>query len=517
MSGHAWWNRPVWPSTAVITPRERLARWRAAAGRTRHALGSTQALVTYAVAGALALAAAVLGTGFGLARPGALWLGASAVVTVATGLLLGRARSGRGRLAGLPAAAAPAVALALATALVGVPWALAGRTSAGPVRALAAGLPWAIDGATQVGQRVALAATDGDDGTVTMLDLRTGDAMTAHLGAQVSQLSAVGDDVLVTTTDGLVLLDPDGAELWRVAGDAVRGPFPVAADDDVVVMADSAGPGENATGDVVALRRDGTVAWRAGGTSAFGALTAGGVGEYGSSLPPVAVITTAGGHAVVDPRSGVVLHESTLLPVAAVGDMVLWEGRPVDGTCGVTATRGDRTAWQATLPCPDYSWSVREDTLLYAHLDGPGYEPVGMSLDLATGTATPLDAALIAYEDGIAIASSGPDAPMSGRLVGTDASGDQRWALPAAPWRVGEMWVQTGRGTVAAATRPLTVNPLASLRTPHQVTVLDPRTGSVAGWLRCRTGAMGGIPLDQGRALALCAEPTGTLEAWLVG
>jgi len=76
----------------------------------------------------------------------------------------------------------------------------------------------------------------------------------------------------------------------------------------------------------------------------------------------------------------------------------------------------------------------------------------------------------------------------------------------------------TADGTLVVTTAPLGLNPLAILRTPRQVTLLDVDSGRVTAWLRCSTGAgSGAMALDGARALALCTQPDGTVRATLLG
>jgi hypothetical protein len=522
VSEHAWWNRPVWPTRTAFTPAERRAQVRGGARAVGRALVSTPGLVAIGAVSLVALATAALTAGVDRFHPAYLWLAASVVLAADAALLTRRAGRRRRPHSSLPDRAAPAVGLVLAAALVGVPWALAGQTSGGTAHALGAALPVSTtDAAVQLGDRVAFQTPDDD--TVTMLDLTTGTWTTTNLGSPVQWLSVAGDDLLATTADGVTLLDRDGNELWhRAGGGGFMGQLAVAASDGVVVLADRAAP-DDGPPSAVAVRRDGTVAWhRQDVTAEFApAFTAGGVLEYGAALPTVTVLAAHGGAVVVDPITGEELGSSTSKPVAALGDLVLWQDPATDGACDTVATRADRTVWRATVPCVSSVMQARGAGVEYVHFDTATATPLHVFLDASTGAATVLrsDSSWSVLADGevrvrVELTSEN-DA--TARLVGADASGRQRWSLPAEPWPAVGMWVQSAEGTVVATTAPLTVDPLARLRTPGQVTVVDPRTGAVTGWVRCRTAALSQVPLDDGRALALCQEPGGSVRAWLVG
>lgn len=532
MSEHAWWNRPVWPTRTAFTPAERRTQVRGATRAVGRALKSTPGLVVIGVVSLLALATAALTAAVDRFHPAYLWLAASAVLAAVAALLTHRAGGRWRRLSSPSSHAAPAVGLVLAAALVGVPWALAGQTSGGTVRALDAALPAQVDGAVQLGDRVAFQASDAR--TVTILDLTTGTATSTDLGSYIQWLSVAGDDLLAHMADGVALLDRDGTELWHRAGGGFTGQLAVAASDGVVVLADRAVPADGqpaadgrpaADGQpsAVAVRRDGSVAWqRQGVTAEFGpGFTGGGVSEYGAPLPTVAVLADRRGAVVVDPATGEDLGSSTSKAVAAVGDLVLWQDPASDEACDTVATRADRTVWRATMLCVTYVTQARGAGAEYVHVDTATGTPVHVFLDASTGAATALrtDSSWSVLADGDAVvrAELASEDDSTARLVGADASGQQRWSLPAEPWPAVEMWVLSADGTVVATTSPLTVDPLARLRTPQQVTVVDPHSGTVTGWLRCRAAALSQVPLDGGRALALCTQTDGSLRATLIG
>ncbi len=131
---------------------------RRAGGAAVRALTTTPALVVVGVLGALAMAIAVLTAGLYRTHPAYLWLAGAAIVAVDAALLAHRACTRGRRRTGLPAYASPVLGLALVAVLVGVPWALAGRTSGGAARTLPAVLPWSVYGGVQLGDRLALAS-----------------------------------------------------------------------------------------------------------------------------------------------------------------------------------------------------------------------------------------------------------------------------------------------------------------------------------------------------------------------
>ena len=529
-----WWNRPVWPTTRAVTPRERLAGTRSAGRRLGRALVGTPALVALGALGAAVLALAMLANGVVLARPAALWLGGTALVTLDVALLAHRVRTRAGRASTpMPRATAPLAAALVAALLVGVPWVLAGQTSSGATLPLGAVLEAPVVVTTPVGDRVALA---GDGTAVTQLDLATAAVTTTDVGSAVLRLQAVGDDLLVTAHDAVVLLDGDGAVVWRRVVHPFEGPFPVAAADGVVVLVTRPLPEQRTPATAVAVRRDGTEAWRRDDVTSPASMPVpfGGVLDAAGTLPTQALLAAGGRTAVVDASTGTVVRQDTgLEPVAVLDDTVLWQGaRDASGECTATVTRGAGELWTAEIPCVEELLRTGgADQAVYVHLieaartnqaqDNPEGHAVQVRLDLTSGRTVTLDDAWVlglTPDSSLAFARD-PGPTGAGRVVSTLlGDGGPRWAFPAPPRAIDVVRPSTANGTLVVTTAPLGLNPLAGLRTREQVTVLDPATGTVTAWLRCSTeGGTGAVALEGARALALCTQPDGTLRATLLG
>lgn len=523
----AWWSRPVWPTTRAVTPRGRLAEARAAVRRLGRALSATPALVAIGVTGPVTLVLAMLATGWGGTRPAALWLLGAALVTLDVALLVHRSRTRGGRVSRTgPGAAVALVATVVATALVGVPWALAGQTSGGALRPLDAVLPTPVLWTTQVGERVALA---GDGTVVTQLDLATAAVASTDVGSPVGGLHAVGDDLLVTARDAVVLLDRDGAELWRRAVHPFDGPFPSAATDGIVVLVTRPLPQQRSPATAVAIRRDGSEAWHRDDVTSPASLPvpSGGVMDAGVALPTLVLLAADGGTAVVDAATGETVSQvSGVHPVATLDGVVLWQGRPTaTGGCPATATQGARALWHAEIPCVEQvSRTGGEHEVVYVHVVEPATaSQTGTAsqvrLDLTSGRTVDLDDAWVLGLTPDSAIALGPGAAGAGRVVSTGlGDGATRWTFPSPPRAIDVVRPATADGTLVVTTAPLGLNPLAVLRTPRQVTLLDVDSGRVTAWLRCSTGAgSGAMALDGARALALCTQPDGTVRATLLG
>lgn len=534
MSSEAWWQRPVWPTTRVVTWAERRAWARALGARVGRALGRPAVLAAAGVIGLVALVAAVWFAGASQAHPEWLWVGGAMVVAAAVAGLLHRTRGARRGFLGSRPAGPVAGVLAL-TLLVGVPWALAGPSATGPTRALGAVLPVASLEAAQVGEHVALADVDGG---LTMLDLATGTARPVDLEASATMLSATADGrVVVTTDDGQALVTEEGAVVWERHGWGTDARTVVAADAGLVVLAQSARH-TGAAQPAVALRPDGSQAWSLDATSGLVSMFApGGVVGRGAEQPTVAVLEIDGTPTAVDVATGRALHaEPGTAAAAVIGDLVLWQqtagGVPfhtgladtADGPCTVVATRGDTTLWRTTAPCLGYVEGAHGDTAIYLAQAEDGTSEY--ALDLATGAtrdlagAWPLGAmpgTVVAFE------TSGPS-ELTGRTVGREpTSGAVRWSSPGAgrvsdvPWAASDAGAP-GTSALVTTSRPAGFNPLAPWRTPNEVSLLDPATGVTVASVRCGGPAMSfGVALDDGRGLALCPRADGTFAATVLG
>lgn len=530
-SDAAWWQRPVWPTTRPVTWAERRARVRAAAARVGRVLARPAVTVVIGALGIAALGAAVWFAGSSDVHPEWVWVGGAVVVALALAGLLHRTRGARRGLLG-SRVTGPVAAVASLALLLGVPWLLAGPSSAGPTRTLGAVLAAPGMEAAQVGQHVALADADGG---LTMLDLATGTARPVTLGARATGLSATAGGLLVVTTlDGQALVTEDGTVLWERHGWDPSAQTVIAADDDLVVLAQPARH-SGAAQPAVALRPDGTQAWSLDAVSGLLTMYApGGVISQGTAQPTVAVLEIGGTPTAVDVRTGRTLHaEPGTAAAAAIGDVVLWQqtldGTPVhtgagestgDAPCTVLATRGDATLWRTTAPCIGYVEQAQGQTAVY--LTRTGVNTAEHVLDLATGTTRDLAGGWpVAALSGLVVQfePSGPG-DVSGRTVGREpVTGAVRWALPGAGRIADAPWSSSiAEGTLVTTARPAGLNPLAGWRTPNVVSLRDPATGADVASLRCSgTATAVGFALAHGRGLAVCPRADGTYAATVLG
>lgn len=524
MSSEAWWQRPVWPTTRPVTWAERGGRVRSVVTRARRMLTRPWALAVVGALGVAALAAAVWLSATSAWHPAWLWGAGSLVVAGSVRGLLPRTRVA----AWSSPNRASVVALAVAALLVGMPYGLATATGAGAYRVLGAVLPADVDSAVQVGEHVALS---GADGTLTFLDLATGTARPVELDGPVRGSNPVPDGLLVVTDTGATLLAEDGTLLWRHPGTGLAAPIGVAAAGDVVVLAQRPARAGAAPVPAVALRRDGSRAWTLdGATSPFVVSTAGGVAELGAALPAVALLDVDGTTSAYDPVTGRrVDGPANAAPVAAIGNLAVWQrdaaGVPAAAgplseseatePCTLLATGEGAPAWQSTAPCVRYVEATHGSTAVYlsaARNDAlrGGTEHV---LDLTSGATRESAGWSLAAASGLEVGFDAPENSLAGRVVARDTSGAVRWALPAGGRPLDAPWASSTDDALVLTSRPLGLDPLASWRTPQQVSLVDLATGTTTAWVRCTSSGVGNLALSGGRGLALCARPDGTARA----